>query len=357
MTDQYVPALRQRFLEDMRIKGLQPKTQTMYLRAMREFTRYLGHSPDGATPEELRAFQLDMKERGIGAPTFNNRLKVLRFFFATTCPRPEMKRHIRYQRAAKKIPVVLSAEEVTRILEAAPGPGLRYRAAFSVAYGGGLRASEVTHLKVGDIDSDRMLIRVDQGKGRKDRHVMLSPSLLELLRDYYREARPAGWLFPGRNRVDPIPAMCFRHVLRSVSQISSAIPSIAESADPLRMPSFAAFRTDQSNARPAMNSDIVKPIPVRNEPAMMNGHDSPGASTARPERTASQLNPRTPIGFPSTRPTMIATETGCPKSAPPIVMPAFASAKIGMIAKPTQGCSIISRRSTGESDSVSARPA
>jgi len=180
---------------------------------MREFTRYLGHSPDSATPEELRAFQLDMKERGVGAPTFNNRLTVLSFFFATTCPRPEMKRHMRYQRAAKKIPVVLSAEEVARILEAAPGPGLRYRAAFSVAYGGGLRASEVTHLKVGDIDSDRMLIRVEQGKGRKDRHVMLSPSLLGLLRDYYREARPAGWLFPGRNRVDPISTRQFNRAV------------------------------------------------------------------------------------------------------------------------------------------------
>ena len=165
MSDQYIPALRQRFLEDMPIKGLQPKTQTMYLRGMRDFTRFLGHAPDSATPEDLRAFQLDMKERGVGAPSFNNRLTVLSFFYATTCPRPEMKRYMRYQRAAKKIPVVLSAEEVARILEAAPGPGLRYRAAFSVAYGGGLRASEVTHLKLGDIDSDRMLIRVDQGNG------------------------------------------------------------------------------------------------------------------------------------------------------------------------------------------------
>lgn len=146
MTDQHVPALRQRFLEDMRIRGLQPKTQTMYLRAMREFTRCLGHSPDSATPEELRAFQLDMKEHGVSAPTLNNRLTVSSFFYATTCPRPEMKRHMRYQRAAKKIPVVLSAEEVTRILEAAPGPGIRYRAAFSVDYGGGLRASEVRRL-------------------------------------------------------------------------------------------------------------------------------------------------------------------------------------------------------------------
>ena len=209
MSDQHVPALRRRFLEDMRIKGLQPKTQTMYLRAMREFTRFLGRSPDTATPEDLRAFQLDMSEKGTGSATFNNRLSVLGFFFSVTCAREDMKRHMRYQRLAKKIPVVLSAEEVTRILEVAPGPGLKYRAAFSVAYGGGLRASEVTHLRVPDIDSDRMLIRVDQGKGRKDRHVMLSPSLLMLLRDYYREARPAGWLFPGRNRIDPISTRQF----------------------------------------------------------------------------------------------------------------------------------------------------
>ncbi len=181
----------------------------MYLRGMRNFTRFLGRSPDTATPEDLRAFRLDMKERGVGAPTFNSRLTVLSFFFAATCPRPEMKTHMRYQRAAKKIPIVLSAEEVVRILEVAPGPGLKYRAAFSVAYGGGLRASEVTHPKIGDIDSDRMLIRIEQGKGLKDRQVMLSPSLLELLRDYYREARPAGWLFPGRNRIDPISTRQF----------------------------------------------------------------------------------------------------------------------------------------------------
>lgn len=211
MSDQYVPKLRQRFVEDMQIKGLQAKTQTMCLRAMRDFTRFLAHAPDSATPEELRAFQLDMKERGVGAPTFNNRLTVLSFFFASTCPHPEMKQHMRYQRAVKKIPVVLSAEEVSRIIEAAPGPGLRYRAAFSVAYGGGLRASEVTHLKVGDIDSDRMLIRIEHGKGRKDRQVMLSPNLLSLLRDYYREARPRGWMFPGRNRIDPISTRQFKH--------------------------------------------------------------------------------------------------------------------------------------------------
>jgi site-specific recombinase XerD len=209
MSDRSIPIIRQRFLEDMRIKGLQPKTQTMYLRAMREFTRFLGRSPDTATSEDLRAFQLDMQEKGTGAATFNNRLSVLSFFFSVTCAREGMKRHMRYQRLPKKIPVVLSAEEVTRILEVAPGPGLKYRAAFSVAYGGGLRASEVTHLRIPDIDSGRMLIKVEQGKGLKDRHVMLSPSLLTLLRQYYLEARPAGWLFPGRNRIDPISTRQF----------------------------------------------------------------------------------------------------------------------------------------------------
>ncbi len=154
MPEQSIPAIRQRFLEDMRVKGLSPKTQTMYLRAMRDFTRFIGRSPDTASPEDLRSFQLDMADKGIGAPTFNNRLSVLSFFFSVTCAREGMKKYMRYQRIAKKIPEVLSAEEVTKIIEAAPGPGLRYRTAFSVAYGGGLRSSEVTHLRVRDIDSD-----------------------------------------------------------------------------------------------------------------------------------------------------------------------------------------------------------
>ena len=126
MSDKHVPALRRRFLEDMRIKGLQPKTQTMYLRAMRDFTRFLGRSPDTATPEDLRAFQLDMSEKGTGfgdVPQPAERPGLL--LLGDLCARADMKRHMRYQRLAKKIPVVLSAEEVTRILEVAPGPGLK----------------------------------------------------------------------------------------------------------------------------------------------------------------------------------------------------------------------------------------
>jgi integrase/recombinase XerD len=115
-----------------------------------------------------------------------------------------MKRYMQFRTQPRKLPVVFSVEEVSDLLMATPGPGLKYRAALSISYGGGLRAAEVCNLKVGDIDSDRMLIHVEQGKGRKDRKVMLSPSLLALLRDYWREARPEGWLFPGKPKINPI---------------------------------------------------------------------------------------------------------------------------------------------------------
>ncbi|APG93035.1 transposase (plasmid) [Sinorhizobium americanum] len=113
-------------------------------------------------------------------------------------------RTLTFQRKPQKLPVVLSVEEVADLLAAAPGPGLKYRAALSISYGAGLRASEVCHLKVTDIDSERMLIHVEEGKGGKDRKAMLSPGLLDLLRDYWREARPRGWLFPGKPKINPI---------------------------------------------------------------------------------------------------------------------------------------------------------
>ena len=127
-------------------------------------------------------------------------LTALRFFFTVTLKRHDIVEHTHFIREPRKLPVVLSPEEVARLLDAAPG--LKYKAALSVAYGAGLRASEVVSLKVGDIDSKRMVIRVEQGKGRKDRYVMLSPHLLELLRAWWKAARPQGWLFPGQNPVN-----------------------------------------------------------------------------------------------------------------------------------------------------------
>jgi integrase/recombinase XerD len=204
MTQERMSPLRQRMIEDMRIRGMGDKAQKAHIRALKDFTSFLDRSPDTATSDDLRAYQLHMADTGVTPSTYNARIVALRFFFSMTCGREEMKRYMQFRQEPRKLPIVLSVDEVSDILASAPGPGLKYRAALSIGYGAGLRASEVTHLKVRDIDSDRMLIHVERGKGGKDRDVMLSPSLLDLLRDYWREARPAGWLFPGQNRVDPI---------------------------------------------------------------------------------------------------------------------------------------------------------
>ena len=204
MTEERVTPLRQRMIEDMRIRGMGDKAQKSHIRAIKDFASFLGRSPDTATPEDLRAYQLHMAQTDVSVSTFNVRISALRFFFSMTCGREDMNRYMQYRTKPWKLPVVLSVEEVSDILMSAPGPGLKYRAALSVSYGAGLRASEVCNLKIGDIDSDRMLIHVELGKGQKDRKVMLSPGLLNLLRDYWREARPEGWLFPGKPKINPI---------------------------------------------------------------------------------------------------------------------------------------------------------
>jgi len=183
-------------IDDMRLKGMGDKAQKSHIRAIKHFAGFLKRSPETATPDDLRAYQLDMTDTGVTPSTFNTRIVALRFLFVETCGREDMKRYLQYRTQPRKLPIVLSVEDVAEILKAAPGPGLKYRAALSVSYGTGLRAAEVCNLKVGDIDSERMLIHVDKGKGGKDRKVMLSPDLLGLLRDYWREARPEGWLFP-----------------------------------------------------------------------------------------------------------------------------------------------------------------
>ena len=143
-----------------------------------------------------------MRSTGVSATSMNAALSALRFFFTVTLRRRAATELMTTVREPRKLPVVLSPQEVRRLLDAAPG--LKYRAALSVAYGAGLRASEVVSLKVSDIDSERKVIRVEQGKGRKDRYVMLSPPLLDLLRAWWRSARPLAWLFPGQNPVNPL---------------------------------------------------------------------------------------------------------------------------------------------------------
>jgi integrase len=204
MKEEKTTPLRQRMIEDMKIRGLCEKTEQGHIRGVKHFASFPGRSPDTATPDDLRSYQLQMTKDGVSAATFNVRIISLRFFFSVTCGREEMKRYMQFHRQPRKLPVVLSVEEVAKLLASVPGPGLKYRAALGISYGAGLRASEVCNLKVRDIDSQRMLIHVDQGKGSKDRQAMLSPSLLEVLRQYWRESRPEGWLFPGEPKISPL---------------------------------------------------------------------------------------------------------------------------------------------------------
>jgi integrase/recombinase XerD len=218
MTNAPVSPLRRRMIEDMTIRKFAPRTQEGYIRAVKNFSTFLGASPDRASFEDVRRYRLHLASSGVGVPTINHSLTALRFLFMVTLRQPDVVIHVPFVREPRRLPVVLSPEEVARLLEAAPS--LKYRAALSVAYGAGLRASEVVSLKIADIDSARMVIRVERGKGRKDRYVMLSEHLLELLRAWWREARPQGWLFPGQNRVNPLTTRQLNRACHAAAQMA-----------------------------------------------------------------------------------------------------------------------------------------
>jgi site-specific recombinase XerD len=195
-------------IEDMALRKLAPKTQSNYLRAVINLTCFLGRSPDTASPEDLRRYQLHLVETGISSIMLNHTITALRFFFGVTLDHAEVMARMSSVREPRKLPVVLSREEVARLIDAAGKP--KYQAVLSVAYGAGLRASEVVALKLGDIDSTRMTLRVEQGKGQKDRYAMLSPVLLQCLRVWWQAAHAkgkmldGGWLFPGQNPINPM---------------------------------------------------------------------------------------------------------------------------------------------------------
>lgn len=214
---QTISPLRQRMVEDMRMRKLAPKTQTAYIRAVRKFSSFLGHSPDRATDEDLRRFQLNMVDTGASPITLNATIVGLNFLFEVTLGRPEAMAKMQSVRVPQKLPVVLSKQEVARLIACVSH--IKHQTALSLAYGTGLRVSEVVALKVTDIDSQRMTLRVEQGKGRKDRYAMLSPVLLERLRVWWRVAKAqgkmldGGWLFPG---LDPLQSLGTRQLNRAI---------------------------------------------------------------------------------------------------------------------------------------------
>ena len=224
MSQSTISPLRQRMLDDMALRKLSEKTQVQYIRAVRRFTQFFGRSPDLASPEDLRAFQKHLVEAGVSATTINATITGLKFFFEVTLSRPHALKKMSPLRAPQKLPTVLTVDEVKRLLEAAPN--LKAQAALSVAYGAGLRASEVVHLKVSDIDSERMIIRVEQGKGQRDRNAMLSPALLALLRAWWREGHrlgkllPGGWLFPGMDPVNPLSTRQLNRLVHQAAEVA-----------------------------------------------------------------------------------------------------------------------------------------
>jgi integrase/recombinase XerD len=222
MSEKPISPLRRRMLDDMNMRRFTPDTQRDYIRAVKKLAAFLGRSPDTATAEDLRAFQLHLTATGVQPPTINTIVTVLRFFFRVTLDRLETTRHLVFVYEPRKLPRVLSPEEVLRLLEAAANP--KHKAALGVAYGAGLRAMEVVALKVSDVDSKRMMLRVEQGKGGKDRFAMLSPQLLGLLRDWWCIARPPVWMFPGRDRVSPMTTRQLNRVCHMAAELAG-LPS------------------------------------------------------------------------------------------------------------------------------------
>jgi len=203
MAEEAINPLRRRMIEDMTIRNFDQRTQQSYLRAVRSCCRYCERRVEDLTFDDVRRYQLHLGQCGLAPSSINGAMVALRFFFRVTLRRAEAVDYIPIARQPQRLPVVLSRSEVSRLLAATPS--VKWRTALSVAYGSGLRASEVVGLKVSDIDSERMRIRVRQGKGRRDRDALLSPELLTTLRAWWKMARPPAWLFPSPlNAFEPV---------------------------------------------------------------------------------------------------------------------------------------------------------
>ena len=227
-TKHSISPLQARMIEDMTARGLQPKTQTGHIRSCRRFAVWLGRSPDTATPEDVRRFQLDLAADNVSIPTRNAIMTGVKFLFRTTLRRHDLVAEVYYLGEPQKIPPVMSRDEVSELLDSARA--IKAKTMLSLAYGCGLRAGEVVRLKVGDIDSGQGIIRIVQSKGRKDRHVMLPDGVLELLRQYWCKrskrydtgVRPEQrYVFPGRGSYNPL----------STRQLNRLFHQAADAAD------------------------------------------------------------------------------------------------------------------------------
>jgi site-specific recombinase XerD len=205
-------------IEDMQIRNLTPNTQRVYVANVFRFACHFRKSPERLGPPEIRIYLLHLtRERRLAASSIIVTVSALRFFYTVTLKRPwVVEEDIPAGHQAKKLPVVLSKEEVARFLGAVDN--LKHRMVLTVCYATGLRITEAIHLTPAAIDSKRMVIRVEQGKGRKDRYVMLPPTLLDMLRDYWKRTHPGEWLFPGRSPGQPIHPLTINLTCREVAR-------------------------------------------------------------------------------------------------------------------------------------------
>ena len=212
-------ALRKRMIEDMKIRNLSENTQKSYVYHVAKFAKYFGRSPDLLGAEEVREYQVHLiEERHLSASTLNVTVCALRFLYRVTLRRQGVVERIYYAKSEKRLPVVLSPDEVAQFFQSIKS--LKYFALLLIPYAAGLRISEACRLKVADIDSQRMIIRIEQGKGRKDRNVMLSPRLLKVLREYWTTSRPSHWLFPGKYSGTPVSPASARGVCHQIALAS-----------------------------------------------------------------------------------------------------------------------------------------
>lgn len=206
---------RKRLIEDMLIRGYSDKTRHDYVKVVTNFAEFFGGPPDFAEAEDLRGYQLRLASSGASPSKMNAHVSALRFFFKITLGKIGVSERLARVRDEDRLPVVLSPEEMALLLHCIPN--LKHKLMLSIAYGCGLRVSEIVKLKVQDIDASRMLIRVEQGKFRSDRYVILAPDLLDLMRRWWRATRPSGWLFTGREPGQPITTRQLNRVCKAAA--------------------------------------------------------------------------------------------------------------------------------------------
>src|SRR5271167_295282 len=269
--------LRRRMIEDMRIRNLSPATQRCYVHVVAKFSQYFKRSPDRLALAQVRAYQVHLVSGGVSWDGFNQAVCALRFFYGVTLGRSAMVERIPYARKLRPLPVVLSADEVARFL--AEVPNLKHRMALTTAYAAGLRVSEVVRLRIADIDSARMMLRVEQGKGGKDRYVMLSPRLLTMLRSYWRVTRPPHWLFPGQTETRHLDPSVLQAACRAARAAAGFLKPVAHAASQLRHPSPRSRHGHSHHPGAAGSSRPVDHDPLRPD---RHHYDRQHAKPARP---------------------------------------------------------------------------